>query len=189
MEISEFNEIINPQSDCTNENDEQIDFEEMNVGEAEYSKRDKLYTVLLKKFFENYGKKSSHNKCYKFFFFITIMLTFVAIVGFSVYFMAMVALKETSTYSDIPTIIGAVSGIISAIIVLPKIIAEYLFPVNEDENMLQLVKNMQINDSDIRKVVSNLNKSFVGSIHYQNALESKKVVNDIEIDGNPVPPQ
>lgn len=189
MEISEFNEIINPQSDCTNENDEQIDFEEMNVGEAEYSKRDKLYTVLLEKFFENYGKKSSHNKCYKLFFFITIMLTFVTIVGFSVYFMAMVALKETSTYSDIPTIIGAVSGIISAIIVLPKIIAEYLFPVNEDGNMLQLVKNMQINDSDIRKVVSNLNKSFVGSIRYQNALESKKVVNDIETDGNPAPPQ
>ena len=41
------------------------------------------------------------------------------------------------------------------IIVLPKIIAEHLFPVDEEQNMLEMVKKMQENDANIRDVLHN----------------------------------
>lgn len=43
-------------------------------------------------------------------------------------------------------------------IVLPKIIAKHLFPTNEDEQMIELVKNMQVNDSNIRDALKKIDK-------------------------------
>ena len=61
-----------------------------------------------------------------------------------------VALKDTVALTDMGVIFGAVSGILSAIIVIPKIIAEHLFLKDEDGNMIDMVKNMQQNDTGIR---------------------------------------
>ena len=49
--------------------------------------------------------------------------------------------------------IANIAGIISTLFILPKIIAEHLFPTNEESNMLEMVKNMQNNDSEIRNVL------------------------------------
>lgn len=48
------------------------------------------------------------------------------------------------------------AGIISALVVLPKIIAEHLFPVDEESNMLKMVQSMQDNDASIRNVLYKL---------------------------------
>lgn len=46
-----------------------------------------------------------------------------------------------------------IGGIISALVILPKIIAQHLFPTDEERNMLKMVRNMQDNDSKIRNVL------------------------------------
>jgi hypothetical protein len=42
--------------------------------------------------------------------------------------------------------------LVSAIIVLPKIIAEYLFNKEEDSNMMQIIKSMQEYNEKKRKI-------------------------------------
>ncbi len=54
-------------------------------------------------------------------------------------------------YDGAGLVFGCVASTVSALIILPKIIAEHLFPKNEDENMIGLVKEMQKNDSEIRR--------------------------------------
>lgn len=60
------------------------------------------------------------------------------------------ALKDDPGIYDAGAIIGSVAGIVSSLIVLPKIIAEHLFPTDEDRNMNEFLKSMQENDSAIR---------------------------------------
>ena len=75
---------------------------------------------------------------------------FGGIVVVSLIALITIARKETTSLSDVAVVLSSMAGIISAIIILPKIIAEHLFPTNEDEHMIEMVKNMQVNDSKIR---------------------------------------
>lgn len=119
--------------------------------DPEYLKRNALYSSLLETYIVNYNKKASRKNKYKFAFFIVTMLTFIAIILLSIITIVHMAKKDTTTIYDMSVVFGSVASFITAIVVLPKIIAEHLFPVNEDENMISLVKNMQLNDSEIRK--------------------------------------
>ncbi len=120
------------------------------VNDEQYEIRNEYYSDLLKKYIDTYTSKSKWNKGYKLAFFIITLIIFLAIIGFSVYSILIIALNGKGTYSDIAAAFSATTGIVSSIIVLPKIIAQHLFPINEDENMINLVKNMQLNDSKIR---------------------------------------
>lgn len=48
------------------------------------------------------------------------------------------------------SILGGLGTTISAIMVIPKIIAKHLFPYDEDANMISMVEKMQVNDNFIR---------------------------------------
>ena len=74
---------------------------------------------------------------------------FVLIVGPIVAFVVL-AFKAEIGAPEISLIAGCTAGMLSSVIVLPKIIAEHLFPTNEDEHMIEMVKNMQMNDAKIR---------------------------------------
>ena len=117
---------------------------------VQYDKRDEQYTNLLKNYTNTYSKKSAVNAIYKdIFFYVTIVLL-CALVVFPITLLFIIASKESSSLSDVSVVLGSITGIVSSIIVLPKIIAEHLFPVNEDSNMIDLVKTMQQNDTKIR---------------------------------------
>lgn len=119
-------------------------------GLREYNRRDELYSDLLDHYIKVYKSKASWNKWYKLAFFVVAMVVFVGlIVGSGLVFWSVLK-KEKPTYSDVAIIAGALASILTAILVLPKIIAEHLFPTNEDEHMIGMVKNMQVNDSNIR---------------------------------------
>lgn len=120
------------------------------VNGIEYSNRDKIYTQLLKHYKDTFQSKSKWNKWYKLSFFVLSMLVFVGIIVASVGAICFVALKQETSMSDVSVVVGSTAGIVSSIIVLPRIIAEHLFPTNEDANMNDMVKNMQVNDSKIR---------------------------------------
>lgn len=59
-------------------------------------------------------------------------------------------IRGNISLGDVGVVISALAGMISAFIVIPKIIAEHLFPADEDANMIAMVKSMQENDAKIR---------------------------------------
>jgi len=118
--------------------------------DPEYRMRNSLYSYLLNEYINDYSAKNRRKKAYKLIFFIATMLVFLALVVCPIIAILVVASRRYINYGDITVIIGSVTGIVSAIIVLPKIIAEHLFPINEETHLIEMVKNMQLNDSAIR---------------------------------------
>ena len=122
----------------------------------EYADRDKLYTKLLDCYIEFYCGKSKRNKCYKKTFFYSILGTFLLIILATMTFITILALRGDTTIEDIGIVASGAAGMVSALIILPKIIAEHLFPKDEDKNMIGLVEKLQVNDTSIR---THFNKS------------------------------
>lgn len=116
----------------------------------QYDRRDKAYSKLLENYIDIYNRKAKANSIYKLFFFIVTILMMIALVGFPIAFMLIMAIRGDYRWEAVGVIVGGVASMITAVIVLPKIIAEHLFPTKEDENMIEMVKNMQLNDSKIR---------------------------------------
>lgn len=119
-------------------------------GDRGYILRDILYTDLLEIYIDIYSKNSSHKKWYKLFFFIVVIGAFIAIITTSIVAMFMIMNMDKSTAQIVATAIASLGSMLSALIVLPKIIAKHLFPKDEESHILEMVKNMQLNDSNIR---------------------------------------
>lgn len=146
------------------DNDSQIEAEDKKLNKAvasqsrdqdvEYSRRNQLYTVLLDNYIDVYGKKEKAKAVYKGIFFTATMLLFLLVVGICLYGMYTLSTQGDGNLANVGIAIANMAGIVSALIVLPKIIAEHLFPVNEESNMIGMVKNMQDNDANIRDFLS-----------------------------------
>lgn len=119
----------------------------------EYNERNQLYTKLLSRYINIYQEKEDEKKKYKKAFFRITMVIFSVIIFGCMYNILCIS----STNVNGIVVIGVagidLAGIVSALIVLPKIIAEHLFPANEESNMIDMVKKMQDNDAKIRDVI------------------------------------
>lgn len=118
--------------------------------DEEYNKRNNLYTELLENYIQIYKKKEKNKSIYKFLFFFTTMLLFSGIIIVCGYNMYNISVHGDPGGASVGIALSNVIGIVSTLIVLPKIIAEHLFPTNEENNMIGMVKNMQENDANIR---------------------------------------
>lgn len=119
---------------------------------TEYDFRNHLYTLLLQDYINNNASKAAANSIYKLMFFLVVLFAFGALTIAPAIVVCEMAQREKIEIADAVLALGSCVSGVSAIIVLPKIIAEYLFPAREDENMIELVKQMQENDSDIRSM-------------------------------------
>ena len=123
--------------------------QESKYGE-QYDNRDALYTELLDHYIIATKSKNQINKFYKKVFFWVVVVAFAVIVLTPIAATFIVLFKGFTETSAIVALVGSAAGAIPAVIVLPKIIAQHLFPTDEDKNMIDLVKSMQENDSGIR---------------------------------------
>lgn len=121
--------------------------------DKEYDERNVLYTELLRNYIASYEDKDNEKRKYKKVFFWVTIVILCLIVAACLGFIGIIVVVGKDNYTEIGAIIGSVIGIITALIAIPKIIAEHLFPVNEESNMIDMVKNMQDNDSNIRNVL------------------------------------
>ena len=125
------------------------------VDDTEYKVRNVLYSNILYAYIEEHKSKNDAKKCYKFVFFAITMITFLALIIAPIIIIFIVTTKASDSgidiVSSIAAIIGSTTGIVSAVVVLPKIIAEHLFPTNEETHLIELIKNMQSNDSNTRE--------------------------------------
>lgn len=119
--------------------------------EREYRERDRLYSVLLGNYINIYNRNSKDKRVYKIIFFIMVSIAFMAIIIFSSVAICRIMKMDASAAQVAAVAIGSFGSIISALVVIPKIIAEHLFPKNDETHMIDMVKNMQINDSKIRE--------------------------------------
>lgn len=118
--------------------------------DPEYNERNHAYTELLRSYIKDYEQKAKHKKRFKSIFFWIIMIVFAGISGIAIVSTFMVLKHGNVTLEEVGVVISAFASAISAFIIIPKIIAEHLFPANEDENMIEMVKSMQENDARIR---------------------------------------
>lgn len=117
---------------------------------AQYNARDACYTRLLDNYIGDYKNKSQDNQKYKKWFFWIIMGMFALVIGGAILSMIFISSKGEITPSYLGMMIAAVSSIISVVIVLPKVIAEHLFPKDAETHIINLVDRMQQNDTQIR---------------------------------------
>lgn len=106
-----------------------------------YMQFDKEFHNFLKNFVHAQDRKENQKIWLKGIFFIVIMLGFFALIITPV-----IIILRSGSLSDSSIIVAMISVLIelvSAIIVLPKIIAEYLFNKEEDKNMTEIIKSMQ----------------------------------------------
>lgn len=116
----------------------------------QYDARDELYTGLLRQYISVFNDKAEANAKYKAKFFYITMIAFCVLVGVPLIAILLTVIIGNSNVAVIVALSSGAISILSAIIVLPKIIAQHLFPTDEDKNMIDLVKSMQENDSGIR---------------------------------------
>ena len=118
--------------------------------EIEYGRRDNLYTALLQSYINIYSSKEKHKKVFKVIFFSVIMVIFFLVIAGCVFCLCVITLNKSYDAAGVALAITSIGGIVSAIIVIPQIIAKHLFPANEETFMLDMVKSMQNNDAGIR---------------------------------------
>ncbi|MCI8876489.1 MAG: hypothetical protein HFI77_10780 [Lachnospiraceae bacterium] len=124
----------------------------------EYNERNQLYTKLLNQYIDIYQEKENAKKKYKKAYFIITMVVFTVIIVGCV--ISILGLPKSNTGGIATLGIAGVDivGIVSSLIIIPKIIAEHLFPTNEESNMIDMVKKMQANDAKIREIIFELDR-------------------------------
>lgn len=140
----------------------------LSIGEHEC--RDRQYTIMLENAVTRYIKSQKENGIFKQVFFWVVIGAFVLTLvgGIVVILFANVAANgiilssqwdalESSIIPILPSLsamLGSIATIITAITILPKIIAQYLFNVKEQQDLVSLINAMQHNDEELRKVVT-----------------------------------
>lgn len=106
--------------------------------------RDEHFNALLKAFQSDYSSRSSDKRIMKRIFF-GIASTLLVLMVISIFLLPvlLLVLELLSPVTYIVSIITSLASIITAFIILPEIIAKYLFDPKEDENFIELIKNMQ----------------------------------------------
>lgn len=143
-----FNELYEEVDDVTPINNEYT----AKINEP-LDERDKAYTKLVEAYQKYYTKKSEANLGLRpLFMKLSFILLFVlvgacisvGVVGFFILDDALAVLVS---------IVSSIASITTSVLVLPKIIAEYLFPKNEDKYLKEIIKIFK--DSDDSRWLNN----------------------------------
>lgn len=112
--------------------------------------RAKTYTEYLKNYVTDYKNKTHAQRIMKIWFFVLTMFLLLAIVGASSTCLVAISLKDNIKLSDIATVITAMAGAVSSFLILPKVIAENLFPSREEDKTAEVFGKMFEHDIELR---------------------------------------
>lgn len=104
------------------------------------------FTGLIETFVSNYKEKFEQNKSLKKWFFITVMILFSVTLLMPVGIAICAAVGWLDGYEVIAMTLSSLGTIVASIIVIPKIIAQYLFSSKEDDAILDVLKEFYKND-------------------------------------------
>lgn len=137
---SNYNNINNLQDDINFLKDfRQLDYDYTKSQNEQIIEREKLFNNFLKEYTQTFKEKSKQKKILKNIFFGCIMIVLIGVPTVSFVFIA----KADNTIELIATVLSSLGEFITAFIILPKIIAKYLFDKEEDKNLTNLIIKMQ----------------------------------------------
>jgi hypothetical protein len=106
---------------------------------TETDKQNEQFTQIVETYREYYKKKSNGNLTYKKIFFFTILAASVLVIfGFAALCVALAA-RGTPLKDALPLLGGGTAALLTSFIVLPQIVATHLFPVGEDQILIDLI--------------------------------------------------
>lgn len=115
-------------------------------------KHTKAYSDYLETFVSDFKLKTGHQRRMKIVFFAVTLVLLLAIIGSGVSSIVIISKKQATTLSDVATVITAVVGAVSSFLILPKVIAENLFPSKEDDRSAEIFGKMFEHDINIRNI-------------------------------------
>lgn len=132
---------INDLEDDTNflRDFQRLDYDYKKSQNEQIIEREKLFNNFLKEYTHTFKEKSNQKKILKYIFFGCVMFILVGVPVISFIFV----IKADNTIELITTVLGSLGEFITAFIILPKIIAKYLFDKEEDTNLTNLIIKMQ----------------------------------------------
>lgn len=141
----------------------------------ESDRRDVYYSALVKDIVKN--NRSSQRM--KVVFFVIVCVIFSGVCAAGMYIMFIAAQKETPSYADIGIALTAFGSVISAIIALPSIIANHLFPANSESVRFGFIRDNQKMDTsyladDVTEVESNIEMNEI----VENGTQTKSAVDN-----------
>lgn len=118
------------------------------------------YSDFLETYVKEYKKKVHNQRVMKNWFFVLINILLFAIIGGGVAAVAFVCLKKSITTNDVAAVITAVVGAVSSFLILPRVIAENLFPSREEDKTAEIFEKMFGYDTNIRNFYRNLDGGY-----------------------------
>ncbi len=115
-------------------------------------RRSRTYSNYLNEYINHFKEKSKQQRGMKIAFFVVILVLLAAVVCGSIAVFIVVATKKDVSVADIATLISATGGLISAFIILPKVIAINLFPQKEEDITADLFEKMFDHDMQLRGI-------------------------------------
>ena len=114
--------------------------------------RTKIYTDYLDIYVSEFKQKSLIQRIMKSAFFWTILSLLLIMVIVSALSLFFISKKDNITVSDVVIVVTSISGAISSFLILPKVIADNLFPSKEEDHTAEIFEKMFKNDMNIRNI-------------------------------------
>jgi len=134
--------------------------------------REEHYTTLVGNSVTNINSSTIQRRRLKVAFFVSIIVAFLGIVVCSVAVPVLLMFKDSVTTSDVIVALGSSGSLIGSMIILPKIIADHLFPKEgekHEEILLQFIQQLKRNEPDSK--LPELGKDSIQNIVYTTLQE------------------
>ena len=113
-------------------------------------KHTQIYTDYLDTYVKDYKKKIKSQIIMKWFFFVITLLLLASMIIGGIIVICNISKKLLIKPADVATVITAIFGAISSFLILPKVIAENLFPSKEEDKTAQIFEKMFEHDINLR---------------------------------------
>ena len=115
--------------------------------------RNILLTTLLKNYIDSHAEKTRTNKWYKAILFYTFVIAFIAFTAA----VAVVFLKADLNAATVPLVVSLLSvgaTYVGSIFIAYEIMFKYLFPADEEKDMISMIKTVIENDLKVEEFAS-----------------------------------
>lgn len=117
---------------------------------------DTLFNDLLSEYINDFSLKSKSKRLFKqiFFYFVLTLIFIITVIIPSVTFCFFYNSGNLISVQFLIAMITSLIECLTTIMILPKIIARYLFNRVEDKNLVNIISNMQTYNSERHKIIS-----------------------------------
>ena len=122
-----------------------------------------IHNMILRSMHDFYIRNQEQKSQLKSKFFSVVMSFYALIIFASILAIFLIPAYCSNSYIAISAILGALVSLVTTVLKIPKIIAEYLFPKDEDNIMLDMSKHVLLHDEILKKnekpIVDDKNKT------------------------------